>query len=105
MSRYYSSYSSYDSSWGTLIGYIILFIVLCLIMSCCNSNHVASEREDANMVYIEYGFCYDANTKIIHRETIIDGGKYYDTPVYSPYINENGNYCKYERGKWVEFIK
>ena len=58
------------------------------------------------MVYIREGYCYDADTKIIYRESIIDGGRYsYDAPVYSPYINENGNYCKYEYGKWVEFIK
>ncbi len=106
MSRYYRSYSSYDYNWGTFFGYIALIIVICIGMSCCNNAHVESEREDANMVYIKEGYCYDANTKIIYRETIIDRGKYgYDTPTYYPYINENGNYCKYENGKWVEFKK
>ena len=106
MSRRYSYYSSSDDSWGSLFGYIALIIVICLIMSCCNSAHVESEREDANMVYISEGYCYDADTKIIYRETIVDGYQYsYDTPIYSPYINENGNYCKYEHGEWVEFIK
>lgn len=106
MSRRYSYYSSSDSFWGELLGYIILLIVICSIMSCCNSNHVVSEREDANMIYIEEGYCYEADTKIIYRETIVDGHRYsYDTPIYSPYINENGNYCKYENGKWIEFIK
>ena len=105
MSRYYSSYSN-DSSWVTILAYIALIVVLCIIMFFCNSAHVEAEREEANMIYIEKGYCYDADTKIIYRETIIDSGKYgYDTPTYTPYINENGNYCKYERGKWVEFIK
>jgi hypothetical protein len=105
MSRRYSYYSSNDSSWGSLLGYIALLIVLCIIMSCCNSANVSSEREKANMVYIEDGYCYDSNTKIIYRETIIGQSKYsYDTPMYSPYVNENGNYCKYENGEWVEFI-
>ena len=106
MSRYYSSYSSNDYNWGTIFVYIALIIVICIGMSCCNSAHVESEREKANMVYIEEGYCYDADTRIIYRETIIDGGKYsYDQPTYSPYINGNGNYCKYENGKWVEFVK
>lgn len=105
MRRYYSSYSN-DSFWGTIFAYIALIVVLCIGMSCCNSAHIESEREDANMVYIKEGYCYDADTKIIYRETIIDGYKYsYDTPTYTPYINANGNYCKYENGKWVEFIK
>lgn len=106
MGRYYSSYSSSNSSLGTIFVYIALIITLCIIMSCCNNDHIKSEREDANMVYIEEGYCYDADTRIIYRETIIGGGKYsYDSPVYSPYINENGNYCKYDHGQWIEFVK
>lgn len=105
MSRYYSNYSN-DDSWMSLFGYIALVLVMALILSCCNSAHIESEREDANMVYIKEGYCYDTDTKIIYRETVVDSGRYgYDTPVYSPYINENGNYCKYENGKWIEFVK
>ena len=109
MSRRYSYYSSNDSSLGSLVaelfGYIALILVICLLFTCCNSNHISSEREDANMVYIEEGYCYNADTKIIYIENIIDGGRHYDSLVYSPYINENGNYCKYEKGQWIEFIK
>jgi hypothetical protein len=106
MSRRYNYYSSYnDSSWGELILWIAIVLVICLLMPSCNNTHIASEREEANMIYIEEGYCYDVDTKIIYRETIVDGGRYYDTPTYYPYINENGNYCKYENGKWVEFIK
>ena len=104
----YYGYNSYDSEHGcgSILLCILLFIVLCLVTSCCDDAHVSSERDNANMVYIREGYCYDADTKIIYRESIIDGGRYsYDAPVYSPYINENGNYCKYEYGKWVEFIK
>ena len=105
MSRYYSSYSN-DDSGMSILGYIALIVVMCFILTCCNSDHIKSEREDANMVYIEEGYCYDADTRIIYRETIIGGGRYsYDSPVYSPYINENGNYCKYEKGQWIEFVK
>lgn len=106
MRRRYNYYYSSDASWGTLFGYIALIIVMCIIMSCCNSASVSSKREDSNMVCIEDGYCYDADTKIIYIETIIGQSKYsYATPVYSPYINENGNYCKYENGRWVELIK
>lgn len=109
MSRRYSYYSSNNDSFGSLFGelfgYIALILVICFLFTCCNSNHISSEREDANMIYIEEGYCYDADTKIIHKEIIIDGGRHYDTPTYYPYVNENGNYCKYECGKWVEIIK
>lgn len=105
MSRRYNYYSSYnDSSLGELILWIAIVLVICLLMPSCNNTHIASEREKANMIYIEEGYCYDANTKIIHRETIIDGGRSYDNPTYYPYINENGNYCKYEYGEWIEII-
>lgn len=105
MSRRYSYYSSHNSSWGELILYVAIILFCCLLSPSCNRSHIASERAEANMIYIEEGYCYDADTRIIHKETIIDGGKYYDNPTYYPYVNENGNYCKYERGKWVELIK
>ena len=95
-------YRSNDMSWG---GLIALFIVLCIVMTCCNSMNISDKRSDANMVYLEEGFCYDADTQIIYRETIVDGGRYFDSVVFTPYINENGNYCKYEHGEWVELIK
>ena len=101
----YYSYDS-DSSWGSVFLSILLLIVILMVSSCCNDAHITSERTNANMVSIKEGYCYDADTKIIYRETIVDGyGLSNDTPTYSPYINENGNYCKYEYGKWVEFIR
>ena len=103
MSRYYNSYSSYDS--GITWIYIVVLVVMFLMLPSCNNSHIASERAEANMVYIEEGYCYDADTKIIHKETIIDGGRSFDNPTYYPYVNENGNYCRYERGKYVELIK
>ena len=102
----YPYYSSYDSSGSHIVWIVLICIVLLFILGACESEHLSSEREAANMVYIKEGYCYDADTKIIHRESVIDGGKYsYDTPVYTPYVNENGNYCKYEYGRWVEFVK
>ena len=100
----YYSYDS-DASWGQLFLSILLLVVVCMISSCSNDVHIDTGRKNANMVCIQEGYCYDADTKIIYRETIVNGGKYYDTPTYMPYINENGNYCKYEYGKWVEFIR
>ena len=100
------SYSNSSSGWGKMLLCILLVAALGMISSCSDDVHVSFEREEANMVYISEGYCYDANTKIIHREAIIDGGRSgYDTPTYTPYINEDGNYCKYEYGKWVEFVK
>ena len=103
-----SYYSNYDSEYnfGMILLSILLIIVCFAISSCSNDAHIVAEREKANMIYIREGYCYDADTKIIHRETIIDGYKMSnDTPTWYPYINENGNYCKYESGKWVEFSK
>lgn len=102
----YSSYDYDDSSGSHIFLLIIMLIVLFFITEACDSEHVSSERANANMVYIQEGYCYDADTKIIYRESVVEGGRYsYDSPVYSPYINKNGNYCKYEYGKWVEFVK
>ena len=104
MSRYYNSY---DSSSNFPFGWCIALIIICIILGAIlDDAHVSSERENANMIWIQEGYCYDADTKIIYREVIVDGGRYgNDTPTYSPYINENGNYCKYQYGRWVEFIK
>lgn len=104
MSRYY--YDS-DNSSDFPFGLCIALIIICMILGAIlDDAHVSSEREKSNMIWIKEGYCYDADTKIIYREAIVDGGRYgNDTPTYSPYINENGNYCKYKNGKWVEFIK
>lgn len=105
--RYYR-HNSYDSELGCggILLCLLLAIVFGIATDCYNDMQVSDKREDANMVYIQEGYCYDVDTKIIYKESIIDGGRYsYDTPTYTPYINENGNYCKYEYGKWVEFIK
>ena len=100
----YRDYHSDDGVGGLFLS-ILLLIVMLMIGSCSNDAHITSERAEANMVYIQEGYCYDADTKIIYRETIVEGyGMSNDTPTWSPYINENGNYCKYEYGKWVEFI-
>ena len=105
MSRRYNYYSSRDSSWGELILYVAIILFCCLLSPSCNNTHIASEREDANMIYIEEGYCYDAETRFIYREVMTGGGRAAVKPTYTIYINENGNYCKYEYGKWVEFIK
>lgn len=99
-------YNNDDSPGFHVFLLCIMLVVLLFISEACDSEHVSSERADANMVYIQQGYCYDADTKIIYRESIVEGGRYgYDTPVYSLYVNENGNYCKYERGRWIEFVK
>lgn len=101
----YSSYRN-DEDFGTfilkMIGLIILLLFLVNISDSCS---ISDGRDDANMIYIEEGYCYDAETRFIYREIITGGGRASKKPTYTIYINENGNYCKYEYGKWVEFIK
>lgn len=95
-----------DDTMGTIILKMIALVLLCcVLMSWCNSCSMSSGREQAGMVYIQEGFCYDAETKFIYREITITNGKYADTPTYTIYINENGNYCKYNYGRWEEFVK
>jgi hypothetical protein len=104
MRRDYCDYEYDNSVSGTTVIIIFIVIVLFFFSACSDGFNVSNERRDAGMVYIKEGYCYDGNTKIIYRESIVDGGRYgYDTPTYSPYINENGNYCKYKNGQWIEF--
>lgn len=105
---YYNRYNYYNNNddFGTSILKIIgMIILLIFLMNICDSCSISDGREEANMIYIEEGFCYDADTQFIYREIMTGGGRTAKKPTYTIYINENGNYCKYEYGKWVEFIK
>jgi len=101
--RYYSSRSSSD---GLPIWLCIVLIIVCLLVSSiCNDSSIQSSRDKQNMIPIEDGFAYDAETKIIYREYISGRSKYsYDTASYTPYLSENGNYYKYIGREWVEMI-
>lgn len=93
-----------DDTLGTVILKMIgLILLVAFLMNICNSCSVSSGRDKADMIYIEEGFCYDANTHFIYREIIVGGGRTAQKPTYTIYVNENGNYCKYEYGHWVEF--
>lgn len=93
-----------DDTIGTVILKMMgLILLIAFLMNVCNSCSVSSGRDKANMVYIEEGFCYDADTHFIYREIIVGGGRTAQKPTYTIYVNENGNYCKYEYGRWVEF--
>ena len=95
-----------DLGWGTIIICIILIIIILFSRECANTNHIQSTREEQHMVLIDEGFTYDKNTKIIYREIISGRGKYsYDSPSYTPYLNENGNMCKFVNNEWIEIIK
>lgn len=49
-----------------IIMLVILIICLVVFVQCS----VEDSRSDRNMVYIEEGYCYDKNTKIIYIESI-----------------------------------
>lgn len=100
----YNKYSS-DKSWGAVIVWGIVLIILFLAFRWSETSHIASAREDANMVFIQEGYCYDVDTSIIYIETMIQKYNMHDTPIYRPYINERGNYCKYVNGAWVELAQ
>lgn len=101
----YSSYRN-DEDFGTFILKMVgLIILLFFLVNICDSCSISDGRDDANMIYIEEGYCYDADTHFIYREIMTGGGRTAKKPTYTIYINENGNYCKYEYGRWVEFIK
>ena len=100
---YYSSRSNSDILPIWLC--IILIIVCLLVSSACNDSSIQSSREKQNMIPIEEGFAYDAETKIIYREYISGRSKYsYDTTSYTPYFSENGNYYQYIEREWAEMI-
>lgn len=85
--------------------YIIALIICFIVAGIMNSSSIDDSREKQNMISIEDGFAYDRDTKIIYRETISGRSKHsFDKTFYSPYISPDGNYYKYQGGKWVEII-
>lgn len=95
------NYSNSDDSLGSIILKLIGCIILIIIISASSR---ACSRSDSNMVFIKDGYCYDADTKIIYKESIV--GRYDDDTTYTIYYNENGNVCKYneDTGKWIEVL-
>ena len=102
-----SYYRSRSSSNGLPIWLCIILIIICLIISSIsNESSIQNSREKQNMIPIEEGFAYDAETKIIYREYISGRSKYsYDTASYTPYLSKNGNYYQYIGREWVELIQ
>lgn len=92
---------------GTVfIGFIICLVILFFIMPLMDSESIRDNREKNNMILLEENYCYEKNTRIIYIENEISRTKYSSaTTTYTPYINENGNFCKYINGQWVEVIK
>ena len=87
------------------IGLIICLVILFFIMPLMDSESISNNREKNNMVLFEENYCYEKNTRIIYIENEISRTKYSSaTTTYTPYINENGNFCKYINGEWVEVI-
>lgn len=88
------------------IGLIICLVILFFIIPLMDSESIRDNREKNNMILLEENYCYEKNTRIIYIENEISRTKYSSaTTTYTPYINENGNFCKYINGEWVEVIK
>ena len=97
-------YKKYSNS-PIPIGWCIILLVICFFLTIiCDSCSINESREKQNMVPIEEGFAYDANTKIIYKESFHGGGRTAKTTSYTPYISENGNYYQYIGREWVEMI-
>lgn len=97
-------YKKYSNSSPPISWYIILLVICIFLIAIGNSCSINESREKQNMVPIEEGFAYDANTKIIYKEFFHGGGRTAKTTSYTPYISENGNYYQYIGGEWVEII-
>lgn len=93
-------YSDNDN-WGSIILKGIGCIILIFFISACSRS---CSRENSNMIYIQNGYCYDADTKIIYKESIV--GRYDDDTTYTVYYDKNGNICRYDEvtGKWNEVL-
>lgn len=90
------------NTFGVVICIILLLFAM-LVSNSANSNSIGNSRQEQRMVYIQEGFAYDMDTKIIYREYISGRSKYsYDKTSYAPYISKDGNYFKYVNGEWIE---
>ena len=97
-------YKKHSNSSLPIGWYIILLVICFFLIAICDSCSINESREKQNMVPIEEGYAYDANTKIIYKESFHGGGRAAKTTSYTPYISENGNYYQYIGGEWVEMI-
>lgn len=80
---------------------IFLMVVgLCLLMGVASSCSQALDRDRHNMRWIYDNYVYDIDTGIVYIESCSGMCR----SVYSVYVNENGNYCKYnpKTKEWVE---
>ena len=68
-----------------LIGVLVAVALAVAMLSECMQS---LERNERNMVLIEDGYCYDADTKIIYMES--DTGQHSMSVAYSPYYDEEG---------------
>ena len=97
--NYYNDHDDH-SGCSSIAGLIVLIILVFMLDSFLDSLHVSNERRDAGMIYFADGYCYDDDTKIIYREMIVQS-RLGDSPMYTPYITQDGNYCRYENGAWI----
>lgn len=96
---YYNGHD-YHSSGMSVGTCIVAIVLLALLLGFLNQLGVSEARRDAGMVYFADGYCYDAETKIIYREMIVES-RSGDSPTYTPYINKDGNFCRYQNGAWI----
>ena len=79
---------------------IFLMVVgLCLLMGFASSCSQALDRDRHNMGWIYDNYVYDMDTGIVYIESYSGMRN-----IYSVYVNENGNYCKYnpKTKEWSE---
>ena len=78
---------------------IIILVILIICLAVFSQWCIEDSRSDRNMVYIEEGYCYDKNTKIIYIESY--SGRHGTNTTYSPYYDSEGNLCKYINEEFV----
>lgn len=98
-------YDQNETNLLSFFAFLFLIVILVAITISLNDSSIQQSREEQNMIFLEDGFAYDVNTRIIYKEHIEKNGKYSDTTSYTPHISENGNFYKYVGGKWIELTQ
>lgn len=94
--------------------FLALILLLAMMMMCCGCDNstIATKLSSCSEIDVRFtriaGYdllVYDNETQIVYYLFSITPGNQLGFGYMSPYISENGNFCRYSDGQIVEIVK